>query len=606
MCACVAAPEKGDGDMTPQLNSLKRPLGTLCAWVLIIAAMAACASSAAAYVTPAQAEHAAERGANWFESSQQESGELGSDWAMTALAAAGINAADVRTSLADPSAQDFYLGEWQASGPGGAGTDAERGILAGDAGGIQTSRLSTATDASRSNLVARVAELFDGTQIGEPGLLNDDIFGVLALHQAGAPPELLRRIVDYLRTKQLPDGGWSWNASPGATADTDMTGSVVAAFCAAGVSPGDPDLNEALDLLHTLQDPATGGFIAPPASFGVGVNTDTTSWVVSGLIQCGIDPQGPEWTTAQDKTPLDYLVSMQRPDGHFDWTAEYAGGAFETFDAVRPLGGVAFSTAPPARLDGSSPAVRPAAEVADGTTVPITLVIDHGPGAEDVRMCRVDIEAGAGLGEVLADAKAASTPAGCVSEFVTETGTGGTGISSLDGVAATSSYGWRVRVDGSTPQAETDEPIGFGDLVFLRFGATVADPGPAPRVIVPPVVAAKSHSGRGPRVSIHGEARWSGHGVEVELRCPRGLGDGGCRGLLTAQFRKHRGGRLISGGATAYEIGSGSRAKLVVAATGALRERLEDRGRMRLRLIAATRGEDGAVRLTHAKRIVAG
>ena len=60
-----------------------------------------------------------------------------------------------------------------------------------------------------------MAELFDGTQIGEPGLLNDDIFGVLALHQAGAPPELLRRLVDYLRTKQLPDGGWSWNASPG-------------------------------------------------------------------------------------------------------------------------------------------------------------------------------------------------------------------------------------------------------------------------------------------------------------------------------------------------------------------------------------------------------
>ena len=159
---------------------------------------------------------------------------------MTALAAAGINAADVRTSLADPSAQDFYLDEWQAGGPGGAGTDAERGILAGVAGGIQTSRLSTAADTTRSNLVARVAELFDGTQIGEPGLLNDDIFGVLALHQAGAPPELLRKIVDYLRTKQLPDGGWSWNASPGAPADTDMTGSVVAAFCAAGVSVGRP------------------------------------------------------------------------------------------------------------------------------------------------------------------------------------------------------------------------------------------------------------------------------------------------------------------------------------------------------------------------------
>ena len=543
--------------MTPQLNSLRRPLRTLCVLALSMAAMAACAGSASAYVTPAQAEHAAERGADWFEASQQQSGELGSDWAMTALAAAGINAADVRTAIADPSAQDFYLDEWQASGPGGAGTDAERGILAGDAGGIQTSRLSTAADATKSNLVARVAELFDGTQIGEPGLLNDDIFGVLALHQAGAPPELLRRIVDYLRTKQLPDGGWSWNASPSATADTDMTGSVVAAFCAAGVSPGDPDLKEALDLLHTLQDPATGGFIAPPESFGVGVNTDTTSWVLSGLIQCGIDPQGPEWTTAEGKTPLDYLVSMQRPDGHFDWTGEYAGGAFETFDSVRPLGGVAFSSAPPARLDESSPAVRPAAEVADGTTVPITLVIDHGPGAEDVRMCRVDVKAGSDLDEVLGDAETASTPGACVSEFATSVGPGGTGISSLDGVAATPDYDWRVgRRLGPAGGKRRADRLRRPRLPQVRSDGCRPRPGAQGRgaagrrgeAALPP-------RARGSRSA--GEARWRQGGVEVELRCPRGLGAGGCRGLLTAQFREHRGGHLLAGGSTAYEVGSG-------------------------------------------------
>jgi hypothetical protein len=593
--------------MTPQSTPLRRPLRALCALALTLAATAACAGSASAYVTPAQAEHAVQRGAGWFEASQQESGDLGSDWAMTALAAAGVNAADVHTSLADPSAQDFYLGDWQASGPGGAGTDAERGILAGVAGGIQTSRLSTASDATRSNLVARLAELFDGTQIGEPGLLNDDIFGVLALHHAGAPPELLRRIVDYLRTKQLSDGGWSWNASPGAPADIDMTGSVVAAFCAAGVGTADPDLQQALDLLHSMQDPVTGGFIAPPESFGIGVNTDTTSWVASGLIQCGIDPQGPEWTTAQGKTPLDYLVSLQRPDGHFAWTGEFDGGAFETYGSVRPLGGVAFSTAAPPRLDGTSPAVRPAAAVADGTTVPIALVIDHGPGADDVRMCRVDVESGSGLDEMLAAAESASTPAACVSEFATAAGPGGTRISSLNGVAGTPEYGWRARVDGSAPEAETDEPIGFGDLVFLKFEAEVADPGPAPKVTVPPVVPPKKHrSRRGPWISIRGEARWRDGSVEIEVRCPRGLGESGCRGLLTAQFRKHRGGRLIAAGSTAYEVGSGVREKLTIPATEALRERLAARRWLKLRLTAVTRADDGAVRLTHAKRFIAG
>jgi hypothetical protein len=570
---------------------------------LALAALAVTAGGAAAYVTPAQAAHAAGRGADWFQANQEESGSIGSDWGMTALAAAGINAADVSTSPADPSAQDFYLDEWQTTGPGGAGTDAERGILSGVAGGIQPSRLSASTaDTTTSNLVARIAELFDGTQIGEPGLLNDDIFGVLALHQAGAPQPILREIVDYLRSKQLPDGGWTWNASPGAPADTDMTGSVVAAFCAAGITPSDPDLNKALTLLHTLQDPATGGFIAPPESFGIGVNTDTTSWVTSGLIQCGIDPQGPEWTTAQGKTPLDYLVSLQRPDGHFDWTDEFAGGAFETYDSVRPLGGIGFSTAPPARLDGVSPTVRPVASVAAGTNVPITLVIDHGPGSGDVRMCRVDSETGADLAQVLGDAETASTPAGCVAGFNASTSSAGVHVDSLDGVAETADYGWRAGLDGGAPQSEAGETVGLGDLVFLQFGAKTANPGPAPKVDVPPLKKTKHSRARGPRVSVRGKAHLRAGGVAIRLRCPRGNGAGGCRGTLTVQYRVGRGNSLRTLGTAGFEIDSGTAQTIAVDGGDALTTALAQRPR--LSLIAATRAEDGSVRLTHARRIV--
>lgn len=590
---------------TPQNISPRWSLRALAALGLALAALTVAAGNAAAYVTPAQAEHAADRGADWFQANQEESGSIGSDWGMTALAAAGINAADVSTSLADPSAQDFYLDEWQTMGPGGAGTDAERGILSGVAGGIQPSRLSaSAADTTTSNLVARIAELFDGTQIGEPGLLNDDIFGVLALHQAGSPQPILRKIVDYLRSKQLPNGGWTWNASPGAPADTDMTGSVVAAFCAAGVTPSDPDLSHALTLLHTLQDPATGGFIAPPESFGIGVNTDTTSWVTSGLIQCGIDPQSPEWTTAQGKTPLDYLVSLQRPDGHFDWTDEYAGGAFETYDSVRPLGGVGFSTAAPARLDGVSPAVRPVAPVAVGTSVPITLVIDHGPGSGDVRMCRVDSKTGADLEQVLANAETASTPGGCVASFDASTGSSGAHVNSLDGVAETPDYGWRASFDGSSPQSEATETVGLGDLVFLQFSAKTTNPGPAAKVDVPPLKKTKHGRVRGPRVSVRGKARLQGSGVAIRLRCPRGNGAGGCRGTLTVQYRAGRGDSLRTLGTAGFELDSGAARTVAVDGSGALITALTQRPRLKLRLTAATRSEDGSVRLTHARRIV--
>lgn len=591
---------------TPQSIPPRWSLRALCSLGLALAALAASTASAGAYVTPAQAEHAADRGAGWFQANQDEdSGSLDSDWAMTALAAAGLNAADVRTSLLDPSAQDFYFEDWETNGPGGSGTDAARGILTGVSGGIQPSRLSTASDATKSNLVARIAELFDGTQIGDTGLLNDDIFGVLALHQAGAPQPILQRIVDYLRTRQLADGGWTWNTSPGAPADTDMTGSVVAAFCAAGVGSEDPDLQQAFALLHSLQDPATGGFIAPPESFGIGVNADTTAWVTSGLIQCGIDPQGPQWTTGAGKTPLDYLVSLQRPDGHFAWTADLEAGPFPTWDSVRPLGGIGFSSEPPARLDGVSPAIRQAESVAGGTVVPITLAIDHGPGADDVRMCRVDVPSDSDLEQVLDEAEASSTPANCVVDFAVEAGTG-VNLSSLNGVAEGSGYEWRVRVDGGTAQSATSALVGFGDLVFVQLRAMASEPGQLPRVDVPPLKAAKPRRAHGPRVKLLPKADWDANAVAVRVRCPRGNGVGGCRGTLTVQYRRQRGAALILGGSTGFAIGSGAVDVVSVPADGDLRKALAERGKVKLRVTAATRADDGAVRLTHARRFITG
>lgn len=601
---------------TPSKKWIRPVRGLRSLFLTLAVAAAAFPAGAAAFVTPEQATDAAERGAGWFEATQAESGALKGDWAMTALAATGVNAADVRVGLLDPSAQDYYLGEWQASGPGGAATDAERGILAGVAGGIQPSRLAAGAETVKSNLVARVAELFDGTQVGTAGLLNDDIFAVLALDQAGAPQPLLARLAAYLRAKQLPNGGWSWSASA-KSADTDMTGAAVGAFCAAGVSPADPDVAEALALLHTLQDPASGGFSAPPP-FGVGVNADTTAWVASGLIRCGIDPQSAEWTTAEGKTPLDYLVSLQQPDGHFKWTASINGGAMETYNAVRPLAGAAFSSQPPARLDGSSPAVRPAAAVEDGTTVPVTLVIDHGPAADDVRMCRVDVPSGSNLGALLAAAESASVPSGCVSGFETRAAEGGgTAIDSLDGVAASSDYRWTVRVDGGAASAAGTEPVGFGDLVFLQYGAFVAEPGPVTPVEVPPLGApAPQQAGQGQaapaaaiaaaRVAVAGRARWRDGALAVVLACPRGVGAAGCSGLLTARFRPHPGGRLRLAGSSAFQLAAGSQGTVELTANRALRRRLAEGGRVKLQLIAVTRGETGEAWLTRAGRFVQG
>src|ERR1700686_3296702 len=166
--------------------------------------------SPAAAATESQALAAAQRGAQWIASQQESNGSLGSfggDWSMTALAAAGINAADVRTSLLEPSAQDFYLEAGTNEGPGGAAADDERAILAGYAGGLRTSRLD-----ARTNLLADLASQFDCHELGGHGATNADVFGLLALDVSGAPTAVMGTLAHSLRAQQDPDGGWNFAA----------------------------------------------------------------------------------------------------------------------------------------------------------------------------------------------------------------------------------------------------------------------------------------------------------------------------------------------------------------------------------------------------------
>jgi hypothetical protein len=428
-----------------------------------------------------------------------------------------------------------------------------------------------------------------------------------------------------------------------------MTAAAVGALCAAGAAPEDGALSAGLALLRSRQDAASGGFGAPPWT---PVNSDTTGWVASALIQCGIDPQGAGWITAEGRTPLDYLISVQRPDGHFDWSADQPGSTvLATFDAMRPLGGTAWSTAAPRRLDPGEPAVRPAVAVAEGTTVPITLVIDHGPGADDVRMCRVDVAEGAALDEALASARQASTPAGCVHDAVAETLPGGeVAVRQVNGVAGGGGWSWWVRVDGAAAETEVAAEVGLGDLVHLSLapGRTgvppEAPPADPPRVAVPPLEAkpappAAAVVRRYPLVRLGGLLRVRGGRLLVPLRCTRASGPAGCRGVLRLGYRggaarrvvrgalrlryrggaarrdvrgalrlRYRGGaarrEFRPGGAAAYALRAGELELLPVRLPRPARRTLARGRALVVRLVAATRAEDALVRTTSGRRLV--
>ena len=238
-------------------------------------------------------------------------------------------------------------------------------------------------------------------------------FTALALARVGAPPSVLARVNSYLDGQQHTDGGWNFGLVTSdeqrtAPSSVDMTGAVLAAICETGAGTHDAEVRAGVAFLEGRQDPVTGAL----------GNVDSTAWGMSGLNACGIDPQGGRMTTSAGKNPVDYLLSQQVPAGGTDGGAFLFGGAanlYSTQNAVRALAGEGFSSDPPRRAASSDPRFRPPPLVVDGTQTPHALAIDDGAG--DVRFCSVNAPVGGTLATFLASAQAASTPAGCVTNF---------------------------------------------------------------------------------------------------------------------------------------------------------------------------------------------
>jgi hypothetical protein len=568
------------------------------------ALLASLAGPASAEVTDDQARAAAAKGAEWIQSQQSADGALGGfggDWAMIALANAGVHAADVRSGAADPSAQDFYAADWTGPFPL-EGTSISRGLLAGGAAGIQTAKLS-----ATENLLAKLAREFDGQQIGSRALVNDDVFAVLGVQHAGAVSSISPHVARFIRGAQAPDGGWAFSAAASA-GDVDMTGAALASLCAAGATPDDPDVAQGLTFVEAAQDDASGGF---ESSF-FGANADSTAWVVDGLRACGIDPQGPRWTTPSGKTPLDFLVSLQRDDGAFRWVSgNDADNLYSTQNAITALVGDGFGADPPARLDPSDPVLRPAPDVAAGTEVPLTLVLDHDPATPGAdRICSIRGDVGAPAAAVLEQAVASSGPVYCVSELRVETNAAGARVGSVNGVSEQPGAAvWEVSVDGAPARQELSGTAQLGTVISLALkgvpggsDAHPVDPTALPDTPGPAPVIAKAALNRNARLTLGRGGR-----VRIAVGCPRGLGTSVCQGLLTVKFRPGGPiGRLKTAGRSSFTLASGERRRLTVKLGSRLRRLVERsrRGR-RVWIEAAVRDpQTGSATLTRVQATI--
>lgn len=220
-----------------------------------------------------------------------------SDWAAIAFASANAPHRSLKQYLA--SAPDKLE----------TATDFERRAMALAAVGINPQK-------EIEEIVAR----FDGTQIGERSLINDDIFALITLSQGGytRSDPIIASLAKTLVASQQDTGAW---------VSTDLTAAAIQALAPLSSLPGvSAATSKARNYLAARVD--TNG------CFG---NSFATSWGIMAIHALGESPS--TWSSASGATPLSCLKALQAVDGGFEEGASTDMRVWATAYAIPALSG---------------------------------------------------------------------------------------------------------------------------------------------------------------------------------------------------------------------------------------------------------------------------
>lgn len=163
------------------------------------------------------------------------------------------------------------------------------------------------TDFGGVNYLVMLKSYYDGEQFGDPESAEDDALAILALVSCGegncTTDNMITNATNYIKAKQNEDEGWS---SYGVGSDVKTTSLVIQALIAAGEDKNSDTIqkiHKALDYLKNAQEDE-GGYS----------NVITTSYAIQTFIAAEED------LSNYNKT-IDYLLSLQQPDGSFNYTA---------------------------------------------------------------------------------------------------------------------------------------------------------------------------------------------------------------------------------------------------------------------------------------------
>jgi hypothetical protein len=185
--------------------------------------------------------------------------------------------------------------------------------------------------------VQKLKTYFNNNQIGDAGLINDDMWSVLALASVKENNSAeVTAAKNFILSNQNADGGWGY--AVGGDSDTNDTATAVMALIEAGVNISNSAIINAIAYLHSAQN-TDGGF-----SWSIGGDSDSGSdaWVLSALYKIGQNPA--DWNK-NGNNPITHLETLEDTDGGFWWvkpgTSDFNNKAMTAY-AVIALSGKSF------------------------------------------------------------------------------------------------------------------------------------------------------------------------------------------------------------------------------------------------------------------------
>lgn len=166
------------------------------------------------------------------------------------------------------------------------------------------------------------------------------ILGALAADE-DVPPTAVQTLIDT----QMPNGGWEWMETFGT--DTNTTSLAIQAIVGAGRSISSTEVISGLAFLKSAQNDDGGFTYDPVSTFGAESDANSTAYSIQAIWAAGQNPMDPDWmssddSTANDSTPIDFLLSLQLPDGGFEWQPDSGTNVSSTQQAIPALLGRPF------------------------------------------------------------------------------------------------------------------------------------------------------------------------------------------------------------------------------------------------------------------------